>query len=150
MGWLMFVKVVEIGSVLWSLPRMGSILGTGRGIPGFVKVCWYQIHSGHGWMPRTFLWSDINWNCLARSRHWGRATKRQIFFCVWRGRWIFCEFPPTWNGVWDFIEGDILEQGLGDNWVYVQISTILYVPKNLWTRFFNCSWGRNRVDQIDW
>ena len=39
-GWvLMFVKVVEIGSVLWSLPGMGSILGIGRSIPGFVKVC---------------------------------------------------------------------------------------------------------------
>ena len=36
---MMFGKVVEIGSVLWSLPRMGSIfLVLVEAIPGFVNV----------------------------------------------------------------------------------------------------------------
>ena len=130
----MFVKVVEIGSVLWGLPRMGSILGSGGSIPGFVKACWYRIHSG-AWMNASGLfWSDINRNCLEWSRHWGRAIKRQIFFCVWRGRWIFCESPPGvglevllkrifWNRGWEIIK-------------YVRkILTTSYVPENSRTRF---------------
>ena len=27
----------------------------------------------------------------------GRVTKRQMFFCVWRCRQVFCEFPLEWS-----------------------------------------------------
>ena len=37
----------------------------------------------------------------------------RYFFCVWWGKWIFCESSP-WSGVWGFIEEDILKQGFGD------------------------------------
>ena len=36
----------------------------------------------HGWLPRTLFLVLINRNCLERSRHWGRKTRRQILFFV--------------------------------------------------------------------
>ena len=35
-----------------------------------------------------------------------------VFFCVWRGRQVFCEFPAEWS--FEIVIGeDILKQGFG-------------------------------------
>ena len=105
-GWDRFWVLVEGYQVLWR----------------FVDT--EYIH-GHGWCPKP-LWSDINWNCLSWSRHWGRATQRQFFFRLrfyWRG------YSET--GVWRL-----------NNWVYVQnLDDLVVCTGKFVDSVLNCSWA---------
>ena len=61
--------------------------------PGFCLSCRVQKSWRHGMNASDVSLSVLTGKLSQISCHGGRATKRQMFFCVWQGRQLFCEFP---------------------------------------------------------
>ena len=104
----MFGKVVEIGSVLWSLPRMGSNLGTGKNHTRF-----------YGGLPLRGV--EKIWENLKILSYW-----------------IFCEFPLGMDLriLWYWRVYSKRDGRIRIRYICKILTISLYVPENLWTRFW--------------
>ena len=83
-------------SIFWALKKSGRVL---------FKLS-SPTNRRHSWNASDVSLSVSTGKLSRISRHGGRATKRRMFFCVWQGRLLFCEFP-TGVGLWSFVKEDV-------------------------------------------
>ena len=115
----MIGKVVEIGSVLWSFPRMGSIFWLlVEAIPYFVKI-----------LPKRGVERfEVLVSCRARVLLISLRIGLRFYLKYWLVATLGCESPPRMRSrVLGFakrpdhcVEEDILKQGMGNSGVCEQ------------------------------
>ena len=110
-----------------------------EGISVFVEVCWYRVFGGTDYASGPF-WPLSTWIVSNNLAIGTEQLRDRYFFCIWRGRLIFYEFPLEWGSIFGF------EKVIFENWNrFMEIirymceilATSLYMPENSRTRIWN-------------